>query len=96
MFEVEKPNVQLGIGFDALPISIRSSKILTGNDLAQLANINEFPNVDATFNDDNLKNIIQYFSINPEEMEKELHSYAKKLLQERKVKEAWQILLASI
>ena len=67
-----------------------------GNDLAQLANVNEFPNVDATFNDDNLKNIIQYFSINPEEMERELHSYAKKLLQEGKVKEAWQILLASI
>ena len=96
MFEVEKPNVQLGIGFDALPLSIRSSKILTGNNLAQLANVNELPNVDATFNDDNLKNIIQYFSINPEEMERELHSYAKKLLDEGKVNQAWQILLASI
>ena len=96
MFEVEKPNVQLGIGFDVLPISIRSSKILTGNNLAQLANVNELPNVDATFNDDNLKNIIQYFSINPEEMERELHSYAKKLLDEGKVNQAWQILLASI
>jgi flavin reductase (DIM6/NTAB) family NADH-FMN oxidoreductase RutF len=96
LFEVEKPNVQLGIGFDALPLSVRSSNILTGNDLAQLANVNEFPNVDATFNDDNLKNIIQYFSINPEEMERELHSYAKKLLEEGKVNLAWQILLASI
>lgn len=96
LFEVEKPNVQLGIGFDALPLSVRSSNILTGNDLAQLANVNEFPNVDATFNDDNLKNIIQYFSINPEEMERELHSYAKKLLEEGKVNHAWQILLASI
>jgi flavin reductase (DIM6/NTAB) family NADH-FMN oxidoreductase RutF len=96
LFEVEKPNVQLGIGFDALPLSVRSSTILTGNDLAQLANVNEFPNVDATFNDDNLKNIIQYFSINPEEMERELHSYAKKLLEEGKVNLAWQILLASI
>jgi len=96
LFEVEKPNVQLGIGFDALPLSVRSSTILTGNDLAQLANVNELPNVDATFNDDNLKNIIQYFSINPEEMERELHSYAKKLLEEGKVNLAWQILLASI
>jgi hypothetical protein len=28
-------------------------------------------------------------------MEKELHSYAKKLLEEHKVKEAWQVLLAN-
>jgi hypothetical protein len=27
-------------------------------------------------------------------MEKELHAYAKKLLEEDKIKEAWQILLA--
>jgi len=27
-------------------------------------------------------------------MEKELHTYAKKLLEEGKVKEAWQVLLA--
>lgn len=96
MFEVEKPNIQLGIGFDALPHSIRSSRILSGNDLAQLANVSELPNIDATFNDDNLKNIIQYFSLNTEDMERELHTYAKKLLQEGKLKEAWQILLASI
>lgn len=96
LFEVEKPNIQLGIGFDALPVSIRSSSILTGNHLAQLANVNELPNIDATFHDDNLKNIIQYFSVNPEEMERELHTYAKSLLDNGKVNEAWQILLASI
>jgi len=28
-------------------------------------------------------------------MEKELHTYAKKLLSDGKVKEAWQVLLAS-
>jgi hypothetical protein len=32
--------------------------------------------------------------MNPDEMEKELHLYAKKLLAEGKVKEAWQVLLA--
>ena len=94
VFEVAKPNTQLGIGVDALPESIRNSNILTGNNLGQLANVNELPFVDATFNDDKLKNIIQYFSINPDEMEKELHAYAKELLDNGKVQQAWQVLLA--
>ncbi len=96
LFEVEKPNTQLGIGVDALPAPIRNSDILSGNDLGQLANVHEYPFIDATFQDDTLKNIIQYYSINPEDMEKELHRYAKKLLAQRKVKEAWQVLLASV
>ena len=94
VFEVAKPNTQLGIGVDALPESIRNSKILTGNNLGQLANVNEHPFVEPTFNDDRLKNIIQYFSINPDDMEKELHVYAKELLDTGKVNEAWQVLLA--
>lgn len=95
IFEVEKPNTQLGIGVDALPDSIKNSKILTRNHLGQLANVHEYPFVDATFNDDRLKNIIQYYSINPDEMEAELHRYAAELLNTGKVSEAWQILLAA-
>ena len=94
LFKVEKPNTQLGIGVDALPASIKCSAILTGNNLGQLANINEMPFVDPSFYDDKLKNIIQYYSINPDDMEKELHLYAKELLDTNKVKEAWQVLLA--
>ena len=93
LFEVEKPNTQIGIGIDALPVSIRNSQILTGNDLGQLGNLNEMPVIDPSFDDPYLKQIIQYYSINPDEMEKELHNYAKKLLEEGKVKEAWQVLL---
>jgi flavin reductase (DIM6/NTAB) family NADH-FMN oxidoreductase RutF len=94
IFEVEKPNTQLGIGVDALPENIRHSNILTGNNLGQLANVNETPFVDPAFEDEKLKNIFQYFSIEPDEMEKELHLYAKQLLEAGKVKEAWQVLLA--
>jgi hypothetical protein len=95
LFKVEKPNTQLGIGVDALPASIKNSQILSGNNLGQLANVHEMPFVDPAFNDDKLKNIIQYYSISPEEMEKELHRYAKELLDANKVNEAWQILLAA-
>ena len=94
LFHVEKPNTAIGIGIDALPETIRNSSILTGNNLAQLANVHEYPVVDATFEDERLKNIIQYFSINPDEMDKELHKYAKELLHAGKIKEAWQVLLA--
>lgn len=95
LFQVEKPNVQLGIGIDALPASVRNSKILSGNNLGQLANVHDMPVVEPSFDDDHLKQIIQYYSINPDEMEKEIHSYAKKLLDEGKLKEAWQVLLAT-
>lgn len=94
LFKVAKPNTQLGIGIDALPESIRNSKILTGNQLGQLANVHQMPGVEPSFDDDHLKNIIQYFSVNPDEMEKELHSYAAQLLDGGKVDEAWQVLLA--
>jgi flavin reductase (DIM6/NTAB) family NADH-FMN oxidoreductase RutF len=95
LFQVPKPNIELGIGVDSLPGSIRQSKILTGNHLGKLANVNELPVIHPSFDDDHLKNIIQYFSINPADMEKELHTYAAKLLDENKIQEAWQVLLAS-
>ena len=94
IFEVKKPNTELGIGIDSLPASIKGSKILTGNHLGQLANVTELPFVEPSFEDDKLKNIFQYYSIEPDEMEKELHLYAAELLNEGKVHEAWQVLLA--
>ncbi len=94
LFKVAKPNTHLGIGIDALPGDIRASKILCGNDLGKLANVNEMPFIDPAFEDDRLKNIVQYYSIDPFEMEKELHIYAKELLNKNKLYEAWQVLLA--
>jgi flavin reductase (DIM6/NTAB) family NADH-FMN oxidoreductase RutF len=95
LFKVAKPNVQLGIGVDALPASIKNSTVLTGNNLGQLANVHTMPFVEAAFYDEKLKNIIQYYAINPDEMEQELHRYAKELLSAGKVPEAWQVLLSA-
>jgi flavin reductase (DIM6/NTAB) family NADH-FMN oxidoreductase RutF len=93
LFQVEKPNTQLGIGIDALPEQIKNSKILSGNNLGQLGNVHDLPTVDPAFHDDKLKNIFQYYAVNPDEMEKELHVYAKELLDAGKINEAWQVLL---
>ena len=94
LFRVEKPNTQLGIGVDSLPAYIRNSSILTGNHLGQLANVHDLPVIDPSFEDPHLKQIIQYYSINPADMEKELHLYARQLLDGGQVQAAWQVLLA--
>jgi len=94
LFKVPKPNTQLGIGVDALPEGIRNSLVLTGNHLGLLANVQEMPAINPGFSDDRLKNIVQYYSINPTDMEKELHIYAAELLNKGKVEDAWQVLLS--
>ncbi len=58
LFEVEKPNTELGIGFDNLPASLKTSKILTGHHLGQLANVHESPVIDPAFEDEKLKNLL--------------------------------------
>ena len=48
VFELEKPKWN-GIGFDALPEDIRTSEVLTGNNLARLAGVKELPAKDTSF-----------------------------------------------
>ena len=43
LFQVEKPNTQLGIGFDQLPTFIRNHPSFSGNEKAQLANVSKLP-----------------------------------------------------
>jgi flavin reductase (DIM6/NTAB) family NADH-FMN oxidoreductase RutF len=95
LFKVPKPNTQLGIGIDSLPESIRFSQYLTGNHLGMLANVHEYPELQPAFDDDHMKQIVQYYALNPVDMEKEIHRYAAKLLDEGKVERAWQVLLTA-
>lgn len=95
LFEVEKPNVNLGIGFDNLPEGIKKSNILTPNHLGQLANVHELPAIRPEFEDESLKKIIQYFSGDPGEMEKEIHLLAAGYLDRGRTDDAWQVLLAA-
>ncbi|MGZ5210483.1 MAG: flavin reductase family protein, partial [Kaistella sp.] len=43
LFEVPKPLVTKGIGFDLLPDAIKYSNVFTGNDLGMLANTEQLP-----------------------------------------------------
>ena len=95
LFQVAKPNRSLGIGVDGLPLSIRNSSILTGNNLGQLANVEAVPNINPRFRNEKLQQIFQYYATDPIEMEKEIQWYAKELLDDNKIDEAWQVLLAN-
>ena len=53
LFEVPKPLVTKGIGFDQLPDSIKLSKVFTGNDLGMLANVEVLPS-DNCYDEENI------------------------------------------
>lgn len=78
VFEVAKPNLSLGMGFDNLPAHIRYSKILTGNHLGQLANCTQIPDIDPSFQvEDN----------------NALEEIAIKYIEKGDLQSAWQVLL---
>ncbi len=54
LFTVPKPLEKIGIGIDQLPDEIRLSKVLTGNELAMLANIEALPSAKHFSSDANI------------------------------------------
>lgn len=93
VFEVPKPNLNLGVGMDALPAAIRNSTILSGNDLGILANSTEIPLISETSDDERLKMILQDYSNDEQLLQQALHQYAKELIARHEVTQAWQVLL---
>ena len=96
MFEITKPISSCGIGFDALPIDIKSSKILSGNNLGHLAGIEKIPD-ETNVNEYKLLELSDLFvslEDNPLALEEELHKRAQSLLDENKLEEAWLTLLS--
>lgn len=93
IFEVEKPLRTLGIGVDRLPMAIRLSKTLTGNDLGILANVETLPSEAeiATFVSQ-ASEPYQYLITSGDE--NELHTEAQTLLSNGKLHEAWCLLLS--
>lgn len=90
LFEVPKPLSTLGIGVDSLPDKIKNSKILTGNDLGMLGNVQHIPiqkDVDEFINaSEEIKQLLE--ENNLEKIHKRAHSF----LTDGKVDEAWKLL----
>ncbi|MDP3946633.1 MAG: flavin reductase family protein [Lutibacter sp.] len=86
-FEIPKPLTTLGIGVDAIPSEIRNSRILTGNDLGMLANVEAVPSEADV--DKFAKEHLEYVGINTVKK----HTFAKALLEKNEVSSAWKVLL---
>ena len=92
MFEVIKPIKTRGIGVDALPLSIKNSEILTGNDLGILGNSESIPSMDE---------VKEYLSLMVEKSldiqtvnKKKLEEQAQNMIQEGTILDAFKLLLA--
>ena len=96
MFEITKPISTCGIGFDALPVDIKSSTVLSGNNLGHLAGIEKIP--DETYVNEykllELSDLFVTLEDNPLALEQELHKRAQSLLDDNKLEEAWLTLLS--
>ena len=86
-FEIPKPISTLGIGVDSIPVEIRNSDVLTGNNLGMLGNVESLPN-----NGD----VDNFAKEHPEliglEMVKK-HTFAQQYLDNNDVESAWKVLL---
>ena len=86
-FEIPKPLTTLGMGVDKIPFEIRNSKVLTGNNLGMLGNVEELP---AETDVNNFaKDHPQFVGISEEKK----HTFAQEFLENNDVESAWKVLL---
>ncbi|RDY58704.1 flavin reductase family protein [Flagellimonas nanhaiensis] len=86
LFEIPKPITTKGIGVDALPLGIRESDILTGNNLGRLGNLEKLPSaseIEAIGNTKEVQNLTK----------KEIHVLAQRILEEGNTQKALTLLL---
>ena len=96
LFKVEKPNLKLDIVFEKLPLAVRNSTVLSGNDLGQLANVEALPTTEEISAYVALPEVQRLsIALNEDQANRQLatHLAAKKLLAESRVMEAWKLLL---
>jgi len=86
-FEIPKPLSSLGIGVDNIPKEIRTSTILSGNDLGMLGNVSVLPSIEDV--NKFAKEHRQFVRINTSKK----HTFAKEFLEKNDVQSAWKVLL---
>jgi len=96
LFKVAKPLAKLGIGVDALPKSVRLSKVLTGNNLGMLGNVEHLPTdeeVDLIALNPEVKEVLDATIGDTTNRERELHELARQYLIEGNVELALKVVL---
>lgn len=95
VLEVEMPVDSIGIGVDKLPSHVRNSRILTGNDLGQLANLESLPVEDSIKEVKQLAEVASLFETIRDQTERRdaIHRLAQRKIAELQVGLALKILL---
>ena len=94
IFELPRPPGANVIGFDRLPLEIRNSSVLTGNNLARLATITALP----TYSEVSafVENFQYDIPQNPgEDKTITIHKQAQGFLERGEIKKAWLLLLST-
>lgn len=96
LFELPKPNRDLGIGVDQIPEKIRNSHILSGNHLGRLGNVSTLPSKeeigDFAQTPEN-QELYHRLQNHPESFEDHVHMMAKEYLESNDPISAWKALL---
>lgn len=98
LFQIPKPLSNLGIGVDQIPEVIRTSPILTGNNLGRLGNVMKLPTeeeVRSFSNSEEIQEMRIRFKNDHDSWLDHLHMRAKEELETGNVDLAWKILLQS-
>jgi len=96
LFEVEKPLTKIGIGIDKLPVHVRLSNILTGNDLGQLGNLEKLPDendLQRIKNEPLIAILLEELANDPETLAEELHMLAKGWIENGRIADALCVLM---
>lgn len=96
LFKVAKPLSKLGIGVDCLPKSVRLSKVLTGNDLGMLGNVEKLPleeEIDLISQLPDVKEVLDATIGDVTNRERELHELSRIYLTQGNVELALKIVL---
>jgi len=94
LFTIEKPTATIGMGFDALPNDVRESRVLTGNQLAQLAGLDHLPD-ETSVNEYKLLELADLFIALEGQgaaLELALHQHAAQRIEAGEIEEAWMTL----
>lgn len=98
LFEVAKPIANMGIGIDQIPTPIKNSNVLTGNNLGQLGNVEKLPSSAELAEFKKSATVLETltkYNTNNKELQLQLHTIAKELLDKGNVDEAWKVLLCA-
>lgn len=98
IFQMNSPRGSNNIGWSGLPDWVRTSRYFTGNNLARLATVAEFPSreeAEAVKDSTGMQEIYEKYGKDNVALEGKLQNLAKNLIEEGKEDEAWRVLFSN-